>query len=86
MHAPYVPIYTDGSKSSEGVVCAAVFPDFVVIISLSVVASIFTAELSAIFLALFFLVFHSKTLIISSFIPTPEVPCSPLGAFMQAIP
>ena len=40
------------SKSSEGVGFAAVFPHFEVFISLSVVASIFTAELSAIFLDL----------------------------------
>ena len=31
--APYVPIYTDGSKSSEGVGCAAVFPDSDVFVS-----------------------------------------------------
>ena len=52
MHAPYVPIYTDGSKSSEYVGCAAVFSDFDVFISLPVVASIFTAESCVIFLSL----------------------------------
>ena len=52
VHAPSVPIYTDGSKSSGGVGCAAVFPDFDVFISLPVVASIFTIELCAIFLTL----------------------------------
>ena len=44
VHAPYVSIYTDGSKSSEGVGCAAVFPEFDVFISLPVAASIFTTE------------------------------------------
>ena len=52
MHAPAVLIYTDGSKSSEDVGCAAVFLDFDVFISLLLVASIFTAELRAFFLAL----------------------------------
>ena len=33
LHAPFVPIYTDGFKSSEGVGCPAVFPDFDVFIS-----------------------------------------------------
>ena len=28
VHTPSVPIYTDGSKSSEGVGCATVFSDF----------------------------------------------------------
>ena len=44
VHAPSVPTYTDGSKSSEGVGYAAVFPDFDVFISVPVVASIFIAE------------------------------------------
>ena len=53
MHAQAVPIYTDGSKSGEGVGCAAVFPDFDMFISLTViVTSIFTVELCAIFLTL----------------------------------
>ena len=52
MQSPSVPIYTDDSISSEGVGCVAVFPDFEVFISLPVVASIFRAELCAIFLAL----------------------------------
>ena len=60
MHAPYVPIYIDGFKSSEGVNCAAVFPDFNVFISLPVVASICTAELYAIFLALSRISFHDS--------------------------
>ena len=34
VHATYVAIYTDGSKSSKGVGCAAVFPDFDVFLSL----------------------------------------------------
>ena len=45
-------MYIDGSKSSEGVGCATVFPDFEVFISLPVVALIFTVELYAIFLTL----------------------------------
>ena len=53
VHAPAVPIYTDGSKSSEGVGYATVFPGFDMFISLPVVASIFTAELCAIFLTPF---------------------------------
>ena len=43
---------SDGSKSSEGVGCVAVFPDFDVFISLPVVILIFTEELCAIFLAI----------------------------------
>ena len=65
MHAP---IYTDGSKSSECVGCATVFPDFDMFKSLPVVASIFIAELYAISSP--FLVFHSTTVIISIFILT----------------
>ena len=60
VHAPYISIYTDGSKSSEDVGCAAVFPDFNVFISLPVVASIFTAELCAIFLTLSRISFHDS--------------------------
>ena len=41
-----IPIYNDGSGSSVVVSCAAVFPDFNVFISHSLVASIFTADLS----------------------------------------
>ena len=52
--------YTHGSKSTEGVVCAAVFPDFDVFVSRPVVASIFTAELCAIFFALSRISFHDK--------------------------
>ena len=33
-----------------------------------------------------FLAFHSTTVIILSFILTPEVPCRLLGAFIHAIP
>ena len=51
-HAPTDPIYTDGSKSTDGLGCAAVFPAFDIFISFPVVVSIFTAELRAIFLAL----------------------------------
>ena len=67
LHAPSVPIYTEGSKSSEGVGCAAVFPDFDVFISLSVVALIITEELCAIFPALSRISFHdSDSLVIHS--------------------
>ena len=52
LRAPSVPIYTDRSKFSEGVGCVAVFLYFDVFISLPAVASIFTAELFAIFLDL----------------------------------
>ena len=54
VHSPTVPIYTDESKSNKDVGCAAVFPDFDVFTSVPVVASIFTVELCAIFLALHF--------------------------------
>ena len=60
VHTPSVPVCTDGSKSSEDVGCAAVFPDFDVFISLPVVTSIFTAELYAIFLALSRISFHDS--------------------------
>ena len=54
MHAPSVPIYTDGSTSSEGVGCAAVFLNLDVFISFfPAVAAIFTEELCAIFFAPF---------------------------------
>ena len=64
VQASSVPIYTDGPMSSEGVSCAAVFPDFDVVISLPVVASIFTAELCGIFL--FLLTFPSMSVVIYS--------------------
>jgi ribonuclease HI len=51
-HADSVPVYTDGSKSATGVGFAAVFPDFTERGSLSICASVFTAELYAILLAL----------------------------------
>ena len=60
LHVPSIPIYTEGSKSSEGVGGAAVFPVFDVFISLPVVASIFTAKLCAIFLALSCISFHDS--------------------------
>ena len=44
LYAPSVPIYTDVSKSSEGVGCAAVFPDFNIFISLPVVALVFPRQ------------------------------------------
>ena len=51
MHTPDIPIYID--KSIILVTgCESVFPDFGVFISLPLVVSLFTAELSAIFLAL----------------------------------
>ena len=58
VHTPSVPIYTDGSKSSEGVGLVSVFSDFYVLISLPVVASNFTVELSAIFLVFSRISFH----------------------------
>ena len=45
VHAPVFPIYTNGSKSSEGVGCAAVFPYSDVFIFLPLVASIFTLKM-----------------------------------------
>ena len=56
-HASSVPIYTDGYKASEAV------PLFFMILtysSLPVVASIFTTELCAIFLALSRISFHES--------------------------
>ena len=51
------PSILKGSECSEGVSCAAVFPDCI-FISLPVVASIFTVELYAIFLAFSCIYFH----------------------------
>ena len=51
-HAQSIPIYTDGSKSASRVGCTAVFSDFEMFVSLPLMATIFTAELCAIFLAL----------------------------------
>ena len=51
-HTDSVPIYTDGSKNEEGVGCSAVFPDSVISKKLPTSATIFTAELFAILLAL----------------------------------
>ena len=48
---PHKAIYTDGSKSSEGVGCAAVSSDKVSQKSLPTIATVFTAELIAIILA-----------------------------------
>ena len=58
MYTPSFLIYTDGSKSGEGVGCPAVFLYFDVFISFPVVASIFTAELCAIFLTVSRISFH----------------------------
>ena len=75
VHVPSIPVYTDVFKSSEGVDCAADFPDFDVFISLPVVASIFTAELCAIFLALSRISFHdSNNLIYSDSRSSLQVP------------
>ena len=60
MHAPSISIYTGGSKSSEGVGCGALFPDFDLFISLPLVGSIFTAELCAIFFTLSRVSFHDS--------------------------
>ena len=51
-HASAVPVYTDGSKSDEGVGSSAVFPSFEAFWSLPQTASVFMEELLAIFLAL----------------------------------
>ena len=51
-HEDCIPVFTDGSKSNAGVGYGAVFPDFTRCGTLPVFSSIFTAELSAIFLAL----------------------------------
>ena len=61
MHALSVPIYSDGSKSSEGVSHAAAFLDFDVFTSPPVVALIFIAELCAIFLPLSCISFHDSS-------------------------
>ena len=63
MHDQAVPIYTDGFKSSG---CADVFHDFELLISLPVVASIFTAELYAIFLAISRISFHNNNFVLHS--------------------
>ena len=51
-HSGSIPVYTDGSKSGAGVGCGVVFPSFCRGSSLPKAASVFTAELSAIVLAL----------------------------------
>ena len=62
MHDLAVSIYGDGFKSSEGVGCAAVFPDFDVFISLPLLDSIFKAELCATFHALSRISFHDSNI------------------------
>ena len=52
MHRDATPIYTDGSKSAGGVGAAVVFPDCALSHSLPTAASVFTAELWAMILAL----------------------------------
>ena len=51
-HVNSIPVYTDGSKSDSGVGFGAVFPNFSRSGGLPTAASVFTAELSAILLAL----------------------------------
>lgn len=51
-HEGSVPVYTDGSKSDTGAGFSVVFPTFCRGVSLPRVASVFTAEISAILLAL----------------------------------
>lgn len=51
-HLNAIPVFTDGSKSDDGVGFGVVFPSFCRGGSLPSVASVFTAELSAIVLAL----------------------------------
>ena len=55
IHGSNVPIYTDGSKMEEGVGCSVVFPDRTVSRTLPKAASIYTAELFAIYFLLFYL-------------------------------
>ena len=51
-HSDSIPVFTDGSKSDAGVGFSAVFPSFSRGCSLPAVASVFTAEISAVVLAL----------------------------------
>lgn len=51
-HQSSVPVFTDGSKSDEGVGYGVVFPSFNKGVSLPSVSSVFTAEISAILYAL----------------------------------
>lgn len=51
-HSDSIPVFTDGSKTETGVGFSVVFPSFSRDCSLPNVASVFTAELSAIVLAL----------------------------------
>ena len=51
-HTHSIPVFTDGSKSNEGVGFSVVFPTFSRGVSLPDISSVFTAELSAIVLAL----------------------------------
>ena len=51
-HSDSTPVFTDGSKSDAGVGYGVIFPSFSRGGSLPSVASVFTAELSAIVLAL----------------------------------
>ena len=50
-HENSISIYTDGSKSSEGVGCAVVTPDTVIKKKLPSISSVFTAELLAVLTA-----------------------------------
>ena len=51
-HRGAYPVYTDGSKSEAGVGIAAIFPEKILASKLPAMASVFTAELRAILLAL----------------------------------
>ena len=53
-HQASIPVFTDGSKSAEGVGAAAVFPAQTLSHTLPMEASIFTAELWALLIALSF--------------------------------
>ena len=55
-----VPIYTDGSKSADGVGCAAVLPSRVLSARLPAAASVFSAELRAVLPALAFILRDSS--------------------------
>ena len=61
LHSGTVPVYTDGSRSSDGVGFGVVFPNFSQGGSLPLAASIFTAELTAIILALKLVFVHQDT-------------------------
>ena len=84
VHTLAIPIYANGSKSNEGVGCAGVFPDFDMFISSCSCFDLYSTIIC--YFPCLFLIFHSMTVIILSFILTPEVPCKTLRAFINVIP